>query len=116
MFGASASPYPPVYGLPCGGVHEEARPERPDRRHSRAPGGPFMQYPVCENFRERRKAEVQLRRKTLPRTPVNKGKKKEGRGVIGLGPPSSCLGGGYPLFPSSSSLRPLGGCPWFRPP
>jgi hypothetical protein len=32
------------------------------------------------NFGERRLAEVQLRRITLPRTPVNKGK-KEGRKV-----------------------------------
>jgi len=31
------------------------------------------------NFLERRKAEVQLRRILLPRTPVNKGGKREGR-------------------------------------
>jgi hypothetical protein len=43
---------------------------------SRDAEGSEPRKPRAENFLERRKAEVQLRRKTLPGTPVNKDRKK----------------------------------------
>jgi hypothetical protein len=45
---------------------------------------------VMWNFRERRKSEVQLRRITLPRTPVNKDK-NQGRVLLGFAPASHRL-------------------------
>src|SRR5215211_4861421 len=62
----------------CGLGHlEGCAPTRRAHNHPSASrvGDTGVDLPLA-NFRERRKAEVQLPRILLPRTPVNKGKKK----------------------------------------